>query len=349
MMFSQFLPAVEQALQECRIAGRADFMQIVKDEFAEVDSNTPEYTADARQMRTLYELRARYLDWELGTGYLGFFASNPGTRYTFTRRLDVVMQMVQTRLRELSSRAIPLRILEIGCGAGLLCLEFAQQAESVIGIDVSQVALNFATRVKNHAGVTNVAFQQGDAEHLAFGDNTFDLVICSEVLEHVLQPRQALIEIERVLKPGGTAILSTPCALSLSDVTMKIVRIFLPRLESEQDIQFDKKTYLALQRHSENRSDTTPRDVNPLSASAFLRIHERFRYAHVKTMFQEAGFSVQQAAGTIMAFPPHYQVFYRLCPGWLLSGIRVMEDILNNVGAFQRFGSVTTCFQITPQ
>lgn len=336
MMFAQVFPAVTCALQECQVADRTDFKQLVKDELAEVSPNLSAYTTDARQLRALYELRAQYLDWELGTGYLGCFARNPGTRYTFTRRLEVVLHMLRTRLQALPSGTPPLRILEIGCGAGVLCLELAPQADTVMGIDVSQVALHFANRVKTHARVTNVAFFQGDAEHLPFANACFDVVICSEVLEHVLQPDQALREIKRVLTPEGTVFLSTPCALSLSDLTMNIARRFLPRLESEQNVQFDKKTYLAVQRNAT--------ETQALSTAWFVRVHERFQYTLLSALFRRSGFDVRQAVGTIVAFPPHYQVFYRLCPGWLLAGIRLTEHLLNRIGLFQRCGAVTTCF-----
>jgi ubiquinone/menaquinone biosynthesis C-methylase UbiE len=225
-------------------------------------------------------------------------------------------------------------------------LELAQQADTVIGIDISHTALDFANRVKEYLQCTQVFFQQSDAEQLAFADNSFDLVICSEVLEHVLNPRQALAEIRRVVKPGGTVIVTTPCAVSLSDLTMKALRLLFPHLESEQDVQFDKKTYLALQRKRQTSPEKASQSQEMLPEAVFLRVHERFHYRTLVNMFREAGFSVQRATGTILAFPPHYQAFYRLCPGWLLSGIRILENVFNNIGVFQRFGSVTTCFQL---
>ena len=54
-------------------------------------------------------------------------------------------------------------------------------------------------------------FIQGNALNLPFPDNHFTHIICSEVLEHLVDYKKALIEINRVLKPGGTLAVSVPC------------------------------------------------------------------------------------------------------------------------------------------
>ncbi len=330
-MFEKFQRAVERTLQRFTIKDTTQFTQLVRDELSDISPDIHQSSPNARQLHTLYELRARFLDWELGTGYLGFFSRNPGTRYTFTRRLEVVFQMLPSLER--------VKILEIGCGAGLFCLESARQATTVIGIDISLFVLDFARQVKDEVHSQNVSFQQGDAEQLAFRDETFDLVICSEVLEHVPDPQRALAEIRRVTKPGGTVILTTPSAVSLSDLFMGLFRVFNKHIESEKDVHFDKKTYLAMQRINREQSENIDNTI-------FVRIHERFSFPALLTMFHQAGLNVEQAHGTVFAFPPHYQIFYRYCPGWALPAIRLLEQVLNRVHIFQRWGSVTTCFTL---
>lgn len=56
-----------------------------------------------------------------------------------------------------------------------------------------------------------------DAEHLPFKDGEFPLILCTEVLEHVLNPRAAIAEMHRVLEPGGTLILTTRFVYPLHD------------------------------------------------------------------------------------------------------------------------------------
>lgn len=334
-IFSSLQPAVEHVLRSSHVQAASLFGQMLRDELTEVPQLIPHAAPQPRSLHELYDLRARYLDWELGAGYLGFFAKNAGTRYTFTRRLEVVQQMLAHALSHPSGKTHGGRILEIGCGAGLLCFDLARSAETVVGIDIAHFVLDFANKVKEHLQCDNVWFQQGDAEHLAFEDDTFDVVVCSEVLEHLLEPQRALAEMRRVVKRDGMVIVTTPCALSLSDLCMSLARLIRPSIESEKDVHFDKKTYLALQRQGKQPN-----------AVKFLRVHARFQYDHLRAMMQEAGFDLQQAVGTVFAFPPHYQVFYRYCPAWLLPAVRIMENLLNSIHVFQRFGSVTTCFHL---
>ncbi len=209
-MFERFRPAVEQVLQSLAIRQETQFIQLVQDELSDISVDTPQRSPQKDRLNRLYELRARFLDWELGTGYLGVFSKNPGTRYTFSRRLEVIFDM----LPALGNA----RILEIGCGAGLLCLELSRQAEYVVGTDISYFVLDFASQVRETAHSKNVSFQHDDAENLAFQDESFDLVICSDVLEHLLEPERALAEIRRVTKTGGTVILTTPSAVLISDL-----------------------------------------------------------------------------------------------------------------------------------
>ncbi len=340
-MFERFRPAVEQVLQSLAIRQETQFRQLVQDELADISLNLPQQAPQKNQLNHLYELRARFLDWELGTGYLGFFSKNPGTRYTFTRRLEVVFDMLPDDLAGL-------RILEIGCGAGLLCLELAQQAKEVVGIDISHFVLDFANRVKDTVHATNVTFQHGDAENLAFQDGAFDLVICSEVLEHLLSPRKVLTEMRRVTKKDGVIILTTPCAISLSALCMKVLQIFSRHVESGKHIHFDKKTYLAIKRDEGTVPSETVYFRQLRHERMFIRIHLQFRYHELIVMLHEAGLEVERVLGAILAFPPQYQLFYRCCPATFLPFIRFIESMCNSLRIFRRIGAATTCFYLKP-
>jgi SAM-dependent methyltransferase len=94
-------------------------------------------------------------------------------------------------------------VLDVGCGSGFYTHFCQQLGNAAIGIDItSQVQAA-------HAQNLNVCL--GNIEgHLPFPDKTFSLVLCIEVLEHLLQPELTLSEIRRVLRPGGALIVSTP-------------------------------------------------------------------------------------------------------------------------------------------
>jgi SAM-dependent methyltransferase len=110
-------------------------------------------------------------------------------------------------------------VLDIGCGFGwfeLLALD--RGARSIVGIEPRDENLRTA---KQHIDDPLVRFQVGDALDLPFVDESFDTVVCWEVLEHLPRQseRRAFAEISRVLRPGGILYLSTPAAALVAKVT----------------------------------------------------------------------------------------------------------------------------------
>jgi SAM-dependent methyltransferase len=109
------------------------------------------------------------------------------------------------------------RILDIGCGSGRHTAAAYQCPDAtVIGADLrspdvleAKKRLEFHDACRIHGGGC-WALCITDIVHLPFEDNTFDCVICSEVLEHIQEDRNAVGEIIRVLKPGGTLAVSVP-------------------------------------------------------------------------------------------------------------------------------------------
>lgn len=95
------------------------------------------------------------------------------------------------------------RPLIIGCGTGdELRLT---DAPSIVAFDLSRTAVHNARTL-----VPSACYLQADGMRLPFSDNTFDLALSSEVLEHILQPEKMLAEVARVLQPGGKLVISTP-------------------------------------------------------------------------------------------------------------------------------------------
>ena len=101
-----------------------------------------------------------------------------------------------------------LRVLDVGCGGGLLSEEFAALGCDVTGIDLSLPTLAAASRHAMASGLS-IRYLEGSAEQLAFESGTFDVVCCCDVLEHVDSPDAVIGEISRVLKPGGLFFFDT--------------------------------------------------------------------------------------------------------------------------------------------
>jgi SAM-dependent methyltransferase len=110
------------------------------------------------------------------------------------------------------------KILDLGCGFGRHAFEAARRGASVIALDagrseVEGVAGMLSAMVdagELREGATHAHVVQGDALHLPFADGTFDRVICSEVLEHIPEDVDAMRELARVLRRGGTMAVTVP-------------------------------------------------------------------------------------------------------------------------------------------
>ena len=114
------------------------------------------------------------------------------------------------------------KVLDVGCGEGRHSISaYIETGAQVTGVDLSATDLETAkNRLKENLeyldqqpeGEGYCEFQEGDATSLPFEDASFDVVICSEVLEHIPDYSKVLAEINRVLKPNGIMAISVPRA-----------------------------------------------------------------------------------------------------------------------------------------
>jgi ubiquinone/menaquinone biosynthesis C-methylase UbiE len=103
-----------------------------------------------------------------------------------------------------------LRVLDVGCGPGDLSIRISKQCHEVWGVDVTPEMIQIAEK-KVAPEPANVNFQQADACDLPFENHSFDTVMSVNALQTMLQPEMALMEMSRVLKPGGELLLIAYC------------------------------------------------------------------------------------------------------------------------------------------
>jgi SAM-dependent methyltransferase len=99
------------------------------------------------------------------------------------------------------------RVLDLGCGDGYGTTELALSAASVVGIDVAAEVVAGAEKLYSRP---NVRFVPASAARLPLPDESFDLVVAFEVIEHLAEWRELIQEARRVLAPNGQFIVSTP-------------------------------------------------------------------------------------------------------------------------------------------
>ena len=109
------------------------------------------------------------------------------------------------------------RVLDAGCGEGRHCFGVLERGAHVIGVDLDRASLRPAVGgLRERAAQLGSlgAMLQGDAFHLPFADETFDRVICAEVMEHVHDYRGAARELARVTRPEGVVAVTIPTTTS---------------------------------------------------------------------------------------------------------------------------------------
>lgn len=98
-------------------------------------------------------------------------------------------------------------VLDIASGSGYGTQMLAKYAKKVYGVDVSEEAIEYS---KANFGAENVEYKVGDGESIPLEDNSVDVVVTFETIEHIKDYNRFMDEVMRVLKPDGVAIVSTP-------------------------------------------------------------------------------------------------------------------------------------------
>lgn len=135
----------------------------------------------------------------------------------------------ETQLRR---RCAGATVLEYGCGQGSSAYQLAKVgARSVLGIDISPVAIEQARKRAELAGVDSTRFEVMDAEHLDIPDDTFDLC-CGTAILHHLDLDRAFAELARTLRPGGSALFYEPLG---HNPAINFYRRATPELRTEDE------------------------------------------------------------------------------------------------------------------
>jgi len=116
-------------------------------------------------------------------------------------RFELILNLIENEMKGK-------KVLDVGCGDGVLSWILAKNGANVIGIDTSKKAMEFANEKCKET--KNLSFIIGSAYNLPFEDKIFDYIVSSEVMEHLVEPEKMLLEIRRVWSEEGNIFITTP-------------------------------------------------------------------------------------------------------------------------------------------
>jgi len=142
---------------------------------------------------------SQLLDHPLGRTYLQVF----GWPFISTRvRANRILSLLDAKKDE--------KILDAGCGFGLYSLALANNGVNVVGVDIDEKQLSTAKEWAGKLSLPNAQFEAVNICKLPYKDESFDKVLCVDVIEHILDDNLAISQLARVLKVNGTLALTTP-------------------------------------------------------------------------------------------------------------------------------------------
>jgi 2-polyprenyl-6-hydroxyphenyl methylase / 3-demethylubiquinone-9 3-methyltransferase len=195
---------------------------------------------------------------------------------------------LRLRYVELAAGLRDARVIDVGCGGGILSEAMARGGARVLGIDLSQAVLDVAELHALEAKLA-VEYRAIAAEELAAASpRSFDLVTCMEMLEHVPDPAATLAALATLVKPGGNVIVSTlnrkPMAFAVAIVGAEYIARMLPRGTHEY-LKFIRPSELARWGRAAGLDliDLTGITYNPLTRAFRLSPNTDINYlAHFK-------------------------------------------------------------------
>ncbi|NOX39799.1 MAG: bifunctional 2-polyprenyl-6-hydroxyphenol methylase/3-demethylubiquinol 3-O-methyltransferase UbiG [Alphaproteobacteria bacterium] len=156
-------------------------------------------------------------------------------------RLDYITEQIASEFGRDLSQPTPLnglRLLDIGCGGGLLSEPMARLGASVVGADAAEGNIPVAQIHAEQSGLT-IDYRHTTAESLAQAGEQFDVILNMEVVEHVSDPKAYMAACHTLLKPGGLMLCSTinrnPKSYLMAIIGAEHVMRWLPKGTHEWD------------------------------------------------------------------------------------------------------------------
>lgn len=171
------------------------------------------------------------------------------------------------------------KVLDVGCGGGIFSEAMAANNAQVTGIDLADESLEVAKLHLYESKHKIDYFNQSVEDFASLNENSFDVIVCMEMLEHVPDPQSIVDACSKILKPGGWMFLSTinrsPKAMMLGIFVAEHVMSIVPKGTHHYE-QFIKPSELAngIEKTNLSVKDICGMKYNPLSGKAWLDQHD---------------------------------------------------------------------------
>lgn len=130
----------------------------------------------------------------------------------------------------------PQVIADLGAGEGTLSQLLAQRAKLVIAVDSSPRMVEFGSQLAREHGVKNLEYRLGDLESPPIADASVDLALFSQALHHAHQPRRAMAEAARIVRPGGRVVVLDLLRHDFEEARELYADVWLGFSEAEMDL-----------------------------------------------------------------------------------------------------------------
>lgn len=234
----------------------------------------------------------------------------PETSYGIVKRWQAIDAWTEGVARRLGKS--PLRVLDYGCGTGdHVTYPIACLGHHVLGVDVHEESIRQALiRYR----LPTLSFRVADIEALVNEGARFDLVVCSEVLEHLYHPGKFLETLTRVLEPGGGVIITTPNGYGsfewLTSLHGLLARVGIHGLL--------RRVGHACLRSREAAATPGAEAEAVVPTTGFLNMDSThvqfFRVGELEQLFSDSGFRIVERRARTLLCGPYVDVLFRLAP-----------------------------------
>ncbi len=199
------------------------------------------------------------------------------TKFELRRRKEIVVNFIE----KINSEKIN-RVLDLGCGAGQYLVQLSSMDFECFGADISEEMLKITREKFIFHQIKDVTLINSDCYELPIEDNYFDLIICIGVLEYLDNETRALLEMKRIIKPGGFVTVTFPNLYKLRNLLNPyyyIIRIW---------------TYLFGKKSAQSQQGNNSKNVKIDFGKSTVN---RYSLSKVKKIISNSGFNIIEAKG----------------------------------------------------